>query len=254
MGHRQVPDPVHPLIGAEDPRRLRGGGASAQRGAPPARNRRRQTRATSLFAMGLLVCPPKGGQTSRFPSCYFSENCLQIGPELSSIARSSHRGKALSFIIGVLCVAIFTIGNTQAASAASYRYVVINKSSQSNSTGSVFASCKITSNGGTCTITTGKSVTRTIQVSLGASRGDVSAGLNISSAESVTTTVACASPALKAGQTWKARALGTKYTYNVREEKRSQPRIGGPATWSTVQTSGKLTAFNPYSSSISCGL
>jgi hypothetical protein len=146
------------------------------------------------------------------------------------------------------------MGATQAADAATYRYNVINKTSQSNYTGAAFASCKITSTGGTCTITTGKTVTRTIGVSLGASRSDVSVGLNISSAGSVTTTVACASPALKAGQVWKARALGTRFTYKVRKQEGIRPRIGGGVIWNTVGTSGTLTAFNPSRSAISCGL
>lgn len=146
------------------------------------------------------------------------------------------------------------MATTQAADAATYRYAVINKTSQSNYTGSVFASCKITSTGGTCTITTGKTVTRTIGISLGASRSDVSLGLNISSADSVTTTVACASPALKAGQTWKARALGTRYTYKVQKKEGIRPRVGGGVIWKIVGTSGTLTAYNPYRSAISCGL
>lgn len=131
---------------------------------------------------------------------------------------------------------------------------MVDKISTANATGDVFATCKITSQGGTCTITTGKSVTRTIQLSLGASRSDVSAGLSISSATSETTSVACASPALSAGQTWKARAVGTRYAYDLKKQKGSTPRIGGTITWSTVETSGRLTAFNPSSTSISCGL
>lgn len=170
-----------------------------------------------------------------------------------TLTRHSIRRPAILLTIGVVCVGVFTMGATQAAEAAVYRYNVISKSSQSNVTGATFASCKITSAGGTCTITTGKTVARTIAVSLGASRGDVAVGLNISSATSVTTTTACASPALRAGQIWKARALGTKYTYKLQKQQGSRPRIGGPVNWRTIATSGSLTAFNPYRSAISCG-
>lgn len=171
-----------------------------------------------------------------------------------TLSRRAVRRRSILLALGILCVGVFTLGTTQAAEAAVYRYNVISKSSQSSYTGAVFASCKITSAGGTCTITTGKSVTRTIAVSLGASRAEVAVGLDISSADTVTTSVACASPALKAGQIWKARALGTKYTYKVQKQQGSRPRIGGPINWRTIGTSGSLTAFNPYRSSISCGL
>lgn len=173
---------------------------------------------------------------------------------MSALTRHSGRRRSLLFAIGVLCVGVFTMTTTQAADAASYRYNVINKTSQKNYTGAVFASCKITSTGGTCTITTGKTVTRTIGVTLGASRSEVSLGLNISSADSVTTTVACASPALKAGQVWKARAMGTRYTYKVQKQEGIRPRIGGGVIWNTIGTSGTLSAFDPSRSAISCGL
>ena len=60
--------------------------------------------------------------------------------------------------------------------------------------------------------------------------------------------------ALNAGQTWKARAVGTRYAYTLKKQKGSTPRIGGTVTWSTVETSGRLSAFNPSSTSIACGL
>jgi len=189
-------------------------------------------------------------------------------PPMFTLTTKSARQRGLLLAIGLLCVGVFTFGTTQSADAASYRYVVINKSAQSNTTGPVFASCQITSNVGTCTISTGKSITRTIQVSLGASRAEVSVGLSISSAESVTTTVACASPALSAGQTWRGRALGTRFTYKLQKQEGihprvgggvtwvtpSTPRVGGGVTWVTRDTSGQLSAFNPSSTSISCGL
>lgn len=159
----------------------------------------------------------------------------------------------LLLIAALLTVAGMVLATSEPASAAVLRYKVISKTSTKNATGSVIASCKITSNGGTCSISRGKSVSRTIGVSLGVSRSEVSAALSISSAASVTTTVACSSPALKAGQAWKARGLGTRYTYKVQKQQGFRPRVG-PLNWKTVGTSSTLTAFNPSANSISCGL
>lgn len=98
-----------------------------------------------------------------------------------------------------------------------------------------------------------ESITRTVQLSLGATRSFVSASLGFSSAEGVTTTVSCSSPALKAGQVWKARARGSSYTYKVKKLQAYKPRVG-PTKWRTVSTSAALKAYNPYASDISCGL
>lgn len=65
--------------------------------------------------------------------------------------------------------------------------------------------------------------------------------------------LSCSSPALKAGQVWKARALGSTYTYKVKKLQAYKPRIG-PLKWRTVDTSATLKAYNPYASDISCGL
>lgn len=168
--------------------------------------------------------------------------------------KRSVRERILLALVAVATVIVFTFVSTQAAEAAVYRYKVISKSSTADVTGpKVIASCKVTTTGGKCAISSGKTATRTIQLSLGASRGDVSAGLNISSATSVSTTVGCHSPALRAGQIWKARALGTKYSYRLQKQQAYKPRIG-PTSWKTVGTSGFLTAYNPYRSGISCGL
>lgn len=168
--------------------------------------------------------------------------------------KRSVRERILLALVAVATVIVFTFVSTQAAEAAVYRYKVISKTSTSYVTGpKVIGSCKVTSTGGSCSISRGKTATRTIQVSLGASRSAVSAGLNISSAASVTTTVSCKSPALRAGQIWKARALGTSYKYRVQKQKAYKPRVG-PTSWRTVGTSSTLKAYNPYRSGISCGL
>lgn len=170
-----------------------------------------------------------------------------------SLPRHSRTRTLALSAIAVASVFGLTLGASQPASAAVYRYNVINKTSTTYVTGSVFASCKITTTGGYCTISRGKSVDRSIQVSLGAGREAVSAGLGISSSFSVTTSVGCTSPALKAGQTWKARAVGTRYYYRLQQQQAYKPRVGA-TSWRTVATSGYLAAYSPYSSAISCGL
>jgi hypothetical protein len=142
---------------------------------------------------------------------------------------------------------------SEPAESAALRYRVVNVSSSRNQLGGVIGSCNIRSSGGTCQISRGKTASRDIQLSLGASRGSVAAGLNISAGTSVATTVSCSSPPMSAGQTWKARAVGTRYYYNVNKQKGVQGRTG-IIGWNTVATSGRLTALNPYGSSISCGL
>lgn len=109
-----------------------------------------------------------------------------------------------------------------------------------------FSSCSIGTAGGTCTITSGRSVDRTIGLSLGITRSAVAASLGISSSATVSTSVSCTSPPLAAGQSWRAFAVGTRYRYQVKKT-----TFTGPiSSYST--TSGYLYAFNPNPSRIHC--
>ena len=146
-----------------------------------------------------------------------------------------------------------TLSGTETASITPPFYLkhtreVINKKSSPNQRGSIIGTCSISSGSGTCTITSGKTAQRTIQVGLGLDRRQVAAKLGISSSQSTTVTVGCQSSTLKAGQTWKAWSKGTRYTYRIKETVISE---GLPVK---NKTSGTLTAFNPYSTSIICGL
>lgn len=125
---------------------------------------------------------------------------------------------------------------------------LINKTATQNQRGTVIGSCTITSNGGTCTISSGRTATRTIQVDLGLDRAGVAAKLGISSAASTTVTVGCSSPKMKSGQTWKAWSKGTRYGYRIKTTQYSE---GLPVD---TKTSRQLSAFNRYSSAIICGL
>lgn len=73
------------------------------------------------------------------------------------------------------------------------------------------ASCTVGSGGGTCTITSGKTVTRTVGVRLGVDVGFVKSQLSISQADAELTSVSCTSPVLSAGQTWATWGMGNKF-------------------------------------------
>lgn len=168
-------------------------------------------------------------------------------PASLTIRRSAYVAALMVFVLA------FTLACPQPANAAPVRYNVIDKTSRLNVTGPVFATCRITTTGGGCDIARGKSVDRTIGLDLGASRSVISAGLSISSAQGVKTTVSCQSPKLRAGQTWRARAVGTRHSYRVQKQVSYKPRVGR-TRWRTEATSSKLTAFDPRANSISCGL
>lgn len=152
-------------------------------------------------------------------------------------------------------MAVASVALAPAAEAATTltRHNVISVTKKYSVTGAQFSSCQITTNGGTCSISQGKQIARTVQLSLGATRAGVSAGLNVSQATTITSAVSCNSPALKAGQVWRGRSVGTQYTYKIQQQKGTKPRIGG-TTWTTVATSGFLTALDPNAQDISCGL
>ncbi|MGN6503754.1 MAG: hypothetical protein ACTHKX_12755 [Pseudolysinimonas sp.] len=126
---------------------------------------------------------------------------------------------------------------------------VVSKSSLGGQIGSkVIASCLIRSDGGTCTITRGKTASREVQLSFGMSWASATAQLGIGSGRTVSTTVSCSSPALSAGTSWKARPVGTIYYYKIRK------RIIQAGHVMSTDLSSQLTAFNPSASKIACGL
>lgn len=133
--------------------------------------------------------------------------------------------------------------------ATSTTLSVVDKMSLGGQIGTqVFASCQIRSDGGTCTITRGRSVSRQVQLTWGMAWSAATAQLGIGSETSVATTVSCSSPALAAGTSWKARPVGTKYYYKIRRQYVQAGHV------LKTEVSGRLTAFNPSPSHISCGL
>lgn len=125
---------------------------------------------------------------------------------------------------------------------------VVNKSRENKMSHSAksISSCTIGTTGGSCTISKGKSSARTVQVSLGISRKDVTSALGISNAKTVTVQVSCTSPTMKKGQTWRAYAKGYKWNYKI---KRVSINYLGQISRTT---SGWKHTFNPSPSDIYC--
>lgn len=172
---------------------------------------------------------------------------------MTSISRKGLPWRASSAVAAVIVAAIgFTVVPGEAADAM-YRYRVVDKVYATYQTGEVISTCKAAASGTTCAISRGASASRTIGVAFGLSRGAIASQLNISTQKSQSVSVGCSSPAMQRGKTWKARSVGTRFVYKIRQEKAYRPRIGGRTKWRTVATSGFRVAFSPYSASISCG-
>ena len=128
------------------------------------------------------------------------------------------------------------------------RLTIVNKSSIGGQIGPhVFASCQVFMEGGTCTITTGLTVSKEVQLTFGMTWAAAVAQLGIGSSKSISTTVSCSSPALPAGSKWQAWPVGRKYFYNIRRQTIQAGRV------LKTETSPRLTAFNPSASHIACG-
>ncbi|RWZ68028.1 hypothetical protein ELQ92_01870 [Labedella populi] len=125
---------------------------------------------------------------------------------------------------------------------------VTNKLKLSSSTRSSkpIGSCSIGRDGGTCTISRGKTADRTISLSLGLTRSVAASGLGISSGKSVSTSVSCTSPGMKRGSVWKAWAVGDYWKYKAKKV------TSVDAVLVKAQTSAYLYAFNPSSTRIHC--
>lgn len=121
---------------------------------------------------------------------------------------------------------------------------VTNKLKLSSSTRSSkpIGSCSIGRDGGTCTISRGKTADRTISLSLGLTRSVAASSLGISSGKSVS----CTSPGMKKGSVWKAWAVGDYWKYKAKKVTYVD------AVLVKAQTSPYLSAFNPSSTRIHC--
>lgn len=147
-------------------------------------------------------------------------------------------------MISVICLALATLSAPSASAAQLYTLHLVktgNKKNQVNKS-SVLASCSVGRSGTTCTITKGKTATRTVETGLGFSRKRISASLGISASKSVSINVSCTSPKLKKGQVFRAYPVGTRHYYTLY-------RYNNKTGSKKVE---KKSAFNPYSNQIHC--
>ncbi|MEV0161884.1 hypothetical protein B0I32_121259 [Nonomuraea fuscirosea] len=113
----------------------------------------------------------------------------------------------------------------------------------------VLATCS-PGKGGTCSISKSRSVTRSIDLGLGASRGFVAGQLGWSKSASVTVTAQCTSPpATKSSQVYRAYAQGIKKRYTI--TKKTYSHFSSKPKLEKIQTTGG-EAFNPKG--VSCSL
>lgn len=136
----------------------------------------------------------------------------------------------------------------------SYTYTVRDKKlANSNyvNKGQRIGDCTIETKGGTCTISSGMSATRTVQLALGASRDNISAQLSPSSTTTQSVTAGCTSPAMAAGKVWTAWPTGNLWQYRI--NKRVHERRSDGMDYDGG-TSDLLKAFDPSQTRISCGL
>ena len=166
----------------------------------------------------------------------------------------SFRRKIASFAAIVLLSAL-PIGAAQSAQAipggAVTVYKVVSKSllsSNYTNYSNELARCNAATSGVTCSISQSVSATRTIGLDLGASRGVIATGLSISSASSTSISVTCNSPAMSAGQSFRAYPVGSRYSYKI------QKRAVAPGSDTLLATSGTLYAFDPRTSGVTCGV
>lgn len=144
--------------------------------------------------------------------------------------------------------------DAQWTQSRTYHYTVVQKSLLSNDytdTSHIIGSCRIRTNGGTCTISKGTSATRTIGVSLGADIKNIAPQLNMSYSTTQAINVGCTSDKLRAGQRWVAYAVGDRYRYKINKWYTLSGPDGGDYD---LATSGWLYAFNPHANDISCGV
>jgi len=110
------------------------------------------------------------------------------------------------------------------------------------------ASCTVGSGGGACTITSCKTVTRTVGVRLGVDVGFVKSQLSISQADAELTSVSCTSPVLSTGQTWATWGMGNKFEYKVKRW------YATPIGETIPEISTEHRAFDPDGTQTYCGV
>ncbi|MFD6179551.1 MULTISPECIES: hypothetical protein [unclassified Isoptericola] len=152
---------------------------------------------------------------------------------------------ARSFL-AVLTVCAFLLSGVVAAQPASawtsYSVKVTGRSTGIVNMNNMLAMCSGTP-GTRCSIEKSVSATRTIGLSLGASRSFVAGELNVSKASTRTVSVSCSAKLTSTRRTLRAYPIGTQVFYKITKN------VNGKKT-----TSGTLAAFVPSGSSTFCTL
>ncbi|GAA3526128.1 hypothetical protein AFL01nite_05330 [Aeromicrobium flavum] len=105
--------------------------------------------------------------------------------------------------------------------------------------------CSAGSDGVKCSITSGRTATRTIATSFGLSNDWVAGELNISSSSSQSVSVGCNTVTLKKGQKLEAYPLGSRHKYRIK-------KISWWPSRSETTLSGWKYTYNPYKTGIHC--
>ncbi|MBD8585988.1 hypothetical protein IFT90_15640 [Frigoribacterium sp. CFBP 8766] len=106
--------------------------------------------------------------------------------------------------------------------------------------------CTVANTGASCSVTKTTTASVDVQLALSATRGLVTGSLGITNSTTVGTSVACNSPALKAGQSWAAYPIGDRYSYKINQI----TKVSGKVTSNT--TSATLYAFKPRANDVYC--
>lgn len=137
----------------------------------------------------------------------------------------------------------------QADSIPSVKYAVVSHSKVTDVTdySHRLGVCVAKSKGISCSISKGRTATRSIGAGFGVSAKFVAGELNISSSRAVTVSVGCSSVVLKKGQKLEAFPVGSKHRYKIRK----QTHYTGSPTVSNEYSGWKYT-YNPYRTGITC--
>lgn len=162
----------------------------------------------------------------------------------------------MNFLVSLLCVLMVSplIGSDVAQHPSrpqfyeKYTLIHVSKKTSYVNKSKALASCRAQGKVPiTCTITKGKTATRSFGVALKIPIKTVAAELGISQQTSVTLTTGC-SARIKSGQTLYAYPVGTRYKYKVKKvTKGSIMQYYNGTTISSWQYT-----FNPYKNDIAC--
>jgi hypothetical protein len=145
--------------------------------------------------------------------------------------------RAVTAGVGALLTTLLCAPSASAGQIVRYEVIDISTISHTMNPGGPVASCQVGSDGVPCSITSGITLTTSVETSLGVSKSVVSAGIKFNLSQQSSSAVTCGSVTPKKGQTLYVYRYGTTKTYRIRRT------IYG--TRNQVVTSGILKAWQP---------